>query len=154
MNDGQQLRHYIERQKRSITQIAKDLVVSRQNIYNYYDSVNITPEVKERFESYFGEKIFKPENGDTHPEAKPVKYLTESEMYQSLVRTMENMSEDKIRSTAIIERLVTLIETRFSSYSTEKAPEVPSVSNIPTGDQASGDFELDKRYQKDKKSNH
>jgi transcriptional regulator with XRE-family HTH domain len=37
------------------------------------------------------------------------------ESRRTLERTLENLSEDKIRSTAIIERLVTMLEKQFSS---------------------------------------
>jgi hypothetical protein len=39
----------------------------------------------------------------------------DSESRRTLERTLENLSEDKIRSTAIIERLVTMLEKQFSS---------------------------------------
>lgn len=73
--------------------------------------------------------------------------LTSDETYRSLVRTMEHMSEDKIRTTALLERMMNIIENAFNSVEPRKAPSVPVVSDTPEGDQAKPiDLSLDKKY--------
>lgn len=77
------------------------------------------------------------------------------ESRRSLENTLEKMAEDKLRSTAIIERLVTLLENRFSLGEPSKASEAPHVTNIPTGNQAKPiDLGLDKKYEKSKGKRH
>lgn len=62
---------------------------------------------------------------------------TDMESRRTLERTLENMSEDKIRSTAIIERLVALLEHSFSSSSPGPAVQQPlqtdKTADLPPG---------------------
>jgi hypothetical protein len=53
----------------------------------------------------------------------PVHEEIDQESRRTLERTLENLSEDKIRSTAIIERLVTMLERQFSSPGLTKTQE-------------------------------
>jgi HTH-type transcriptional regulator, cell division transcriptional repressor len=61
----------------------------------------------------------------------------DSESRRTLERTLENLSEDKIRSTAIIERLVTMLERQFSSQKIlttgEETPETGRSTGLKTG---------------------
>jgi transcriptional regulator with XRE-family HTH domain len=61
------------------------------------------------------------------------------ESRRTLERTLENLSEDKIRSTAIIERLVTMLERQFSSQKipttaegTQETGNTTALKTVPT----------------------
>lgn len=58
MKEGAILLDYIDRQKRPKSKIAEELGMSRRNLYQIFDSQTLEHETKERFETYFGEKIF------------------------------------------------------------------------------------------------
>lgn len=58
MTDGQRLRQFVENQSKSIKRIYTDLGLSKQGFYNYFDSIEMEPETKNRIEQYFGTRIF------------------------------------------------------------------------------------------------
>jgi hypothetical protein len=69
------------------------------------------------------------------------------ESRKTLEMTLFNMSEDKLRSTAIIDRLVTLLERSFNYESSEKAPaEHPKKDTSTATSEELGDLALDKKY--------
>lgn len=75
-----------------------------------------------------------------------------SDSRKRLEITLQNLSEDKIRSTAIIERLVALLEQQFNYGTSAKAAEVQSGSNSPVADPFA-DFQLGKDVPKETKDN-
>lgn len=64
MFEGEQLRQFIDNQHKSKISIAKDLKMSKQNLFGLFKSQVLEPETKKRFEDYFKKKIFikEPEN--------------------------------------------------------------------------------------------
>lgn len=82
MTEGEQLKSYIDNQRLSKTKVAKALDMTRQNLYNLFESVNLTPETKAKFETYFGKKIFISDNPkDRHKETRQhLKAIGESKM--------------------------------------------------------------------------
>lgn len=58
MKEGESLRLFIENQPKSKISIARDLNISKQTLFQYFKSKELTKEIKDRFESYFGKKIF------------------------------------------------------------------------------------------------
>lgn len=63
----------------------------------------------------------------------------------SVEKSLENLTENQLRNTAIIERLVTLLEQQFSSYSTRKDTEDGDSTGIQADHPAKGDLSLDKK---------
>ena len=57
-DDASILKTYIENQKKSKVSIARDLGMSRRNLYGIFESKFLEESTKEKFENYFGEKIF------------------------------------------------------------------------------------------------
>lgn len=70
MTDGQTLKAFIEGQPINRTRIAKDLKMTRQNLYNLYESVKLTDDTKQKFEGYFGKKIFDKATSETKKQAE------------------------------------------------------------------------------------
>jgi AcrR family transcriptional regulator len=58
MTDGQVLRQFIDNQHKSKISIAKGLGVSKQTLFNYFKSKEISPEIKGKLEDYFDKVIF------------------------------------------------------------------------------------------------
>jgi transcriptional regulator with XRE-family HTH domain len=69
--------------------------------------------------------------GDEKDEGR--EHEVDYESRRTLERTLENLSEDKIRSTAIIERLVTMLERQFSSQKIPTASEGTQETGNTTG---------------------
>lgn len=119
MTDGQQLKHYIENQRHSKTKVASDLKMTRQNLYNLFESVNLTDETKKRFEDYFKKKIFVASNGAAHTP----KELRTAEDEPDLRIAIRELSETTNRHSIIddrnsrnIERLITLLEVKLGVH--------------------------------------
>jgi transcriptional regulator with XRE-family HTH domain len=75
--------------------------------------------------------------GDEKDEGR--EHEVDYESRRTLERTLENLSEDKIRSTAIIERLVTMLERQFSSQKipttaegTQETGNTTALKTVPT----------------------
>lgn len=58
MKEGERLKEFIENQPKSKISIARDLNISKQTLFQYFKSKELTGEIKDRFEGYFGKKIF------------------------------------------------------------------------------------------------
>jgi AcrR family transcriptional regulator len=58
MTDGERLKYFIDNQSKSKIAIANDLGVSKQTLYQYFRSKQLSDDIKERFEIYFGKEIF------------------------------------------------------------------------------------------------
>lgn len=58
MRDGDRLKNFIDNQPKSKISIAKDLNISKQSLFQYFKSKELSNEVKSRFEEYFGKQIF------------------------------------------------------------------------------------------------
>lgn len=87
----------------------------------------------------------------------PVEEMQGNIDYDSRMRletTLLNLSEDKIRSTAIIERLMTIIEKQFNYAPTGKVPSTPPANNTPVDDPAFEDARLGSRSSQLNKDNH
>lgn len=151
MNEGDRLRLFIDNQPASKISIAKALNVTKQTLFQYFKSRELSPETKEKFERYFGKKIF-----DGAPPGQQVNTDHKKEDRESRDRlelTLLNLSEDKIRSTAIIERLVTLLEKEKAANS---GGQLTSAEGLHTSGTPAGihpppiDLVLDKKYKKGK----
>lgn len=73
--------------------------------------------IREAFANYKEGRAIADEGQDTAYESR-----------RTLERTLENLSEDKIRSTAIIERLVTMLERQFSSGQSRQGDQSPDLT--------------------------
>lgn len=60
--EGQQLRNFIDNQRISKSTIAKELGMTRVNLYQLFDSKRLEYETKKKFEDYFDTKIFEVPN--------------------------------------------------------------------------------------------
>lgn len=58
ISDGELLREYIESEGLNRSKVAEELGVSRQGLYNFYDSQELTQETKDKFTAIFGVDIF------------------------------------------------------------------------------------------------
>lgn len=58
MGEGEQLRQFIENQPKSKISIARDLKMSKQNLFGLFKSQVLEVETKKKFEDYFNKKIF------------------------------------------------------------------------------------------------
>jgi hypothetical protein len=142
MSEGEKLRTFIDNQSKTKISIAKGLGMTKQNLFGLFKSRELEPETKKKFEDYFGKKIFAEEGKGkvnvsretNNAVQKGTTVYNHTERTLSLERTLENMSLDKIKSTAIIERLVALIELSISSTALPKnhqeafGPEANTVS--------------------------
>lgn len=138
----------MQREKRGLnkSQAARKLGVSSQ-LLGQYESGARLPKTNFflKWKQVFGEDLLKQietnVSHETQNEEAPV--INRG----SLERTLENMSEDKIRSTAIIERLVALLERSFNSDSPVKAASEQTELNKPVDIPVKPiDLELDKKY--------
>lgn len=128
MQDGQILKHFIEGEPISKTRIAKDLGMTRQNLYNLYESVNLTDETKEKFEKYFKKKIFtelRLENGEIP--------IAPAKGKEPLETALENLSASKLIDSKNIERLISLLELKFGVQPQLPTEGTPGTYNIKEG---------------------
>jgi predicted nucleotidyltransferase component of viral defense system len=70
MNEGLQLKTYIENQRVSKKIIAEELGMTRQNLYQLFKSGELTPETKKKFINYFKENIFNIDTSTLQPVMK------------------------------------------------------------------------------------
>lgn len=103
-----------------------------------------------KWEAAYGENIrhaFETNVSYEAEEATNVRIGYDMESRRTLERTLENLSEDKKRSTAIIERLVTLLERSFSSGELSTTPAEQgakgTLKEVPSEPE---DLSLDKKY--------
>jgi AcrR family transcriptional regulator len=91
--EGEQLRLFIENQPKSKISIARELHISKQTLFQYFKSKELTPEIKARFEDYFGKKIFG-ENGHIVSTDQPAQTLNEPEpdYSQPIIQVVLNLS--------------------------------------------------------------
>jgi hypothetical protein len=82
LRDGDILRTFINNQRTPKSKIAEDLGMSRRNLYQLFQSYNITPENKERFERYFHKTIF-PNGSADKVTAQTPDFKTENEIVQT-----------------------------------------------------------------------
>jgi hypothetical protein len=135
-------------------EVAGFIGVSERSIGNYMAADNATvPHPKtlrmidETFRKFMSGELKTRLENITNGDQKPK--ITGDPSRERLERTLENMSEDKIRSTAIMERLVALLESAFNSGVPGKVPRV-----LPHSDTQGGtpekvqDLRLGKKYSK------
>lgn len=56
--EGETLKKFIDNQGVNKTTLARDMQMSKQNLYQFYKSQYLNEVTKKKFEDYFGEKIF------------------------------------------------------------------------------------------------
>lgn len=56
--EGLILEMFVDKKVKDKSAFAKDLKISRRTLYQYFKSKELEPKTKEKFEQYFGEKIF------------------------------------------------------------------------------------------------
>jgi hypothetical protein len=101
-------------------ELEKALGISQRSMQNYLkedDPRTPKPEIQTRIHEAFA----------NHRNGKPLGNVEQegdmdTESRRTLERTLENLSEDKIRSTVIIERLVTMLEKQFKTMGPELPP--------------------------------
>lgn len=58
MNDGDVLKNFIDNQRLTKKSIYEGMEMSKQNLYQFFESKTLQPETKKKFEDFFGKKIF------------------------------------------------------------------------------------------------
>jgi hypothetical protein len=58
MNEGEQLRKFMDGQPGSKIDVARSLNMSKQNLFGLFKSKELEPETKKKFEDYYGKSIF------------------------------------------------------------------------------------------------
>lgn len=113
MTDGETLRQFIDSQKKTKISIANDLKISKQTLFQYFQSQQLEVSTKKKFEDYFGVKIFSqlPHLQESEVQEQAMHYEHKS----SLERSIENLTANELRTTAIIERLVSLLEQSYQT---------------------------------------
>lgn len=121
MSEGQTLKNFIDNQKLTKVKIAKDLGISKQTLFQYFKSQYLEPETKKRFEDYFGVSIFTDRatmaaiiaatGGNEQMLNDPI--TREEAPKSSLDRSIENLTQNELRTTAIIESLVELLKIQY-----------------------------------------
>lgn len=88
LTDGEILKLFIENQRVAKKTIAEDLEMTRQNLYGLFESVTLTQETKDKFESYFNAQIFTDEarnqEGAPTKERTPYKRLPKTEQRKNM----------------------------------------------------------------------
>lgn len=133
----------------SVLELSRQTGIPSPRIYKWYQSdTNPKLEDAEVLESWIkGESL---EETPSMVEEKEVQFapLTRS----SLEKSIENLTENELRTTAVIERLVGLLERSMSSVPPGKEPLVQTPADTQAGGQrVVQDLALDKRYSKQKK---
>ncbi|MDA3614675.1 LexA family transcriptional regulator [Polluticaenibacter yanchengensis] len=78
VTDGDILRQFIDNQRKTKKEIAEDLGISRRQLYQYFDSVRINKENRQRFSEYFQFDIFEaaePYNEIQKPDDQKTDYI-------------------------------------------------------------------------------
>lgn len=102
------------------SEIARQLGISSQ-LYGQYEDDKRSPggDFFINWKLKFGQDLTE---AIVSHETKENDSIMDQESRRSLEKTLENLSEDKIRSTAIVERLVTMIEKQFKTMGPELPP--------------------------------
>ena len=104
MLQGQVLKNFIDNQPKSKISIAKDLGMSKQNLFTLFTSRELSEETKKKFENYFGKKIFD-QSTLTNGQVKAVKPEPTPSLQDALVRAVYSMA-DSIETNKILAKLV------------------------------------------------
>lgn len=110
MTDGETLKQFIDNQKQTKISVAQDLKISKQTLFQYFQSQQLEVSTKKKFEDYFGKKIFS-ELPQVQKELQEPAIVYEGK--SSLEKSIENLTQNELRTTAIIERLVNLLEQQY-----------------------------------------
>jgi len=110
MLQGQVLKNFIDNQGKSKISIAKDLGMSKQNLFTLFTSRELSEETKKKFENYFGQKIF------TQSVLSQQVNIDQARAKEPLETAIENLSISKVIDSKNIERLITLLELKLSSH--------------------------------------
>lgn len=116
MKDGDRLKAFIENQPKSKISIARDLKISKQTLFQYFKSKELSNEVKDRFDDYFGKKIFEGVNTDVSSPPIDPQGSKKEPVYQIILNlsyqgrrnsdTMNKMAATNQTNTDIIAALV------------------------------------------------
>jgi hypothetical protein len=114
MTEGAILKNFIENQKISKTAIASDLSMSRQNLYQLFESEVLEQETKDKFEGYFKSSIFThADNIDTLKKKAEGPKSAESDVWiqtiYNLSVTAKDHAETDLIHARIIEYLLTIV---------------------------------------------
>jgi hypothetical protein len=147
MKDGDVLKQFIDNQPKSKISVAKALGMSRQNLFGLFKSATLSQETKDKFEGYFGKAIFTERQDDvkiiseyrTQKSGPDVEPLFDVTMLQ---RSIYNLTENELRTTGIIERLVNILE-RVSLQPSGSTP--PTFSDPGINDVGSEGFSQAKK---------
>lgn len=151
MKDGERLRQFIENQPKSKISIARDLNISKQTLFQYFKSKELSKEVKDRFEQYFGKKVFREVSmTDTDQKQEPEEsgavstpvviqvILNLSYIGKKNADSMDKMAATNQRNTEIIAALVAsnLPNSKFAQQLTaslagsQQDVDVPSIEEM------------------------
>lgn len=119
MREGEQLRQFIENQRHSKTKIAEKMGITRQALYEMFETVRFTEETKGKIAEALGQNIF----GDA-PLPRP-----QVERRQLLEESVHNLTATQMINAKSIDRLVSLLERTFSS----ETPGISSPSPLALG---------------------
>lgn len=111
MNEGEQLKAFIDSQPVPKLRIAQDLGMTKQNLYGLFKSIRLSPENKAKFEAYFGKTIFMANNrfeGSHGAANRNGSHLTNS--------SMNSHTEEYIQS---LQKMIQLLEDQCSSLKSE-----------------------------------
>lgn len=132
--DGIILKAFIETGNLRPVRIYESMGISKQAFYKLYQSNEFEPDTIHKLEKAIGKKWaeIKEMNIDVNVprETKGQRGTIDTESRRTLERTLENLSEDKIRSTAIIERLVTMLENQFKIGPQLEQPGTPGTETL------------------------
>jgi hypothetical protein len=126
--DGILLKAFVEKGNLRPVRIYESMGISKQAFYKLFQTDEFEENTINKLEKALGKKWseIRQMNVDVNVKRETKgQHITsiDNESRRTLERTLENLSEDKIRSTAIIERLVTMLEKQFSSVATARSQE-------------------------------
>lgn len=136
MKDGPKLRAYLNQKRINKTALAKKLGMSKQNLYQFFDSDSLGEGTKKRLENQLKVKwdVIDAVNIDVTPDVEMAEPPKENETLLAISRTAEMLAADKERTTALIERMFNFIEKQFNYSQAWKVGEVPLAQNTPTAE--------------------
>jgi transcriptional regulator with XRE-family HTH domain len=95
MNEGLQLKTYIENQRVSKKIIAEELGMTRQNLYQLFKSGELTPETKKKFINYFKENIFNIDTSTLQPVMKKNPDPPDQDLNKKYIALLETAYKEK-----------------------------------------------------------
>jgi transcriptional regulator with XRE-family HTH domain len=122
MINGKEIREKRKALGWSAQQLADILKVSKDNVYKWEKGhVPQNPEDYAKVETWLNGKLENVPKVTQQINEPAVQYESDPRRF-SLERSLENLTQDKLKSTAIIERLVALLEKQFDQAGVELPP--------------------------------